>query len=135
KIQSLSFSYHDKAQTGQLMTRITSDVEQVRTFTSMGLLQMVSAIVLLVGSIVALFSTNWRLALITLLTVPAMVVVLVNFMRTIRPLFGLVQAKIGALNTVLQENLVGVRVVQAFAREPYEAARYTVLNDELLDSN
>jgi ATP-binding cassette subfamily B protein len=135
KIQRLSFSYHDRAQTGQLMTRITSDVEQVRTFIGMGLLQMVSAVALLAGSVVALLRTNVPLALISLLSLPAMAVVLVQFMRGIRPLFLLAQEKLGALNTVLQENLVGVRVVQAFAREPHEAARYSALNDELLGVN
>jgi ATP-binding cassette subfamily B multidrug efflux pump len=135
KIENLSFSYHDQAQTGQLMTRITSDVEQVRAFIGNGLLQVVSAIALLVGSLVALFSTNWQLALVTLLTVPAMTAVLFRFLQVVRPLFGLVQARLGALNTVLQENLVGIRVVQAFAREPYEAKRYVALNEELLEAN
>jgi ATP-binding cassette, subfamily B, multidrug efflux pump len=135
KIENLSFSYHDQAQTGQLMTRITSDVEQVRTFVGAGLLQLASAAVLLIGSLYALFSISWQLALITLLTIPAMGAIIVRFMRVIRPLFGLVQGKLGALNTVLQENLAGVRVVQAFAREPYEAQRYTALNDELLEAN
>jgi ATP-binding cassette subfamily B protein len=135
RLQNLSFSYHDQAQTGQLMTRITSDVEQVRTFVSMGLLQLISAIALLVGSVAALFTMNWRLALIILLTIPATAAVLLRFMRAIMPTFGIIQRKLGALNTVLQENLVGVRVVQAFAREPYEAARYGKMNDELLDVN
>jgi ATP-binding cassette subfamily B protein len=135
KIQGLSFSYHDRAQTGQLMTRITSDVEQLRTFIGMGLLQLVSAIALLVGSIVALVAMNWQLALITLLTIPAIGVVIGFFMRVIRPLFSQIQSRLGALNTVLQENLAGVRVVQAFAREPYEGQRYRKLNDELLEVN
>ncbi len=135
KIQSLSFSYHDRAQTGQLMTRITSDVEQVRGFISGGLLQMVSAAAMLVGSIVALLSLNWQLTLVTLVTMPLMGGIVVYFMQQVRPLFEQIQSKIGALNTVLQENLAGVRVVQAFAREPYEAQRYTGLNDELLEVN
>ncbi|KPV49843.1 ABC transporter ATP-binding protein, partial [Kouleothrix aurantiaca] len=135
KLENLSFSYHDQAQTGQLMTRITSDVEQVRTFIGNGLLQLVSAIALLIGSLFALFSANWQLALIALLTVPAMAVVIVRFMRVVRPMFSQVQKKLGALNTVLQENLAGIRVVQAFAREPYEAERYTHLNGELLSAN
>jgi len=135
KLEHLSFSYHDQAQTGQLMTRITSDVEQVRSFIGAGLLQVVSAIALLLGSLVALFSTNWRLASISLLTIPAMAVIIIRFLRIVRPLFGQVQKKLGALNTVLQENLVGIRVVQAFAREEYEANRYTTLNDELLSAN
>ncbi|HEV2124629.1 MAG TPA: ABC transporter ATP-binding protein, partial [Chloroflexota bacterium] len=135
KIQQLSFSYHDQTQTGQLMTRITNDVEQVRTFIGMSLLQMVSSVVLLAGTIVALFSLEARLALITLLVVPAMGIVVSQFARVIRPLFSEIQAKLGALNTVLQENLVGIRVVQAFAREPYEADRYRALNQELLGVN
>jgi ATP-binding cassette, subfamily B, multidrug efflux pump len=135
KIQNLSFSYHDRAQTGQLMTRITSDVDQVRTFISQGLLQMLSALALLIGSIVMLISLNWLLALVSLLTVPAIALVLGFFIRVVRPLFGTVQARLGVLNTVLQENLAGVRVVQAFAREPYEAQRYGAANQELLDAN
>jgi ATP-binding cassette subfamily B multidrug efflux pump len=135
KIQNLSFSYHDRAQTGQLMTRITSDVDQVRTFIGMGLLQLVSAVALLIGSIVALVSMNWPLALLTLLTVPAIAFVLGYFIRVVRPMFGLVQGHTGALNTVLQENLAGVRVVQAFAREPYERERYQAANQNLLEAN
>ncbi|MCU0494651.1 MAG: ABC transporter ATP-binding protein/permease [Chloroflexaceae bacterium] len=135
KIQNLSFSYHDQAQTGQLMTRVTSDVEQVRTFISQGLLQLVNAAVLLVGCLIILFVMNWRLALIVLATIPAMGIVLGIFIATIRPIFGQVQQKLGTLNTVLQENLVGVRVVQAFAREPYEEQRYANTNKELLDVN
>ena len=135
KLQSLSFSYHDRAQTGQLMTRITNDVEQVRTFISQGLLQFVSAIALLVGSLIALYSMNWRLALIITISVPLMALVLARFSKVIRPMFGVVQARLGALNTVLQENLAGVRVVQAFAREPHENERYRTLNDQLLHAN
>ena len=135
KLQSLSFSYHDRAQTGQLMTRITSDVEQVRTFISMGLLQMFSATALLVGSITALVLMNWQLALITVLTVPAMTVIISYFMRIMRPLFSQIQARLAALNTVLQENIAGARVVQAFAREPHEWQRYSAANQELLEVN
>ncbi len=135
KIQDLSFSYHDRAQTGQLMTRMTSDVEQVRTFLGMGVIQFLSSILMLVGSAAAMFGTDWRLALLALLTVPAMLLVVFRFMTGIGPLFGQIQAKLGALNTALQENLAGVRVVQAFAREPYEAARYRALNEDLLNVN
>ena len=118
KIQNLSFSYHDRAQTGQLMTRITSDVDQVRAFIGMGMLQMLSAIVTLVGSIVFLFSMNWQLALVTLVTVPAIAVVLGLFIRFVRPMFGIVQGYLGELNTVLQENLAVIGVLPAFARDP-----------------
>lgn len=135
KIQGLSFSYHDRAQTGQLMTRITSDVEQVRTFIGMGLLQLLNALALIIGCIGAMLLLNWQLALLTLLTIPLMVGVIGFFMNVVRPLFDEIQRRLGALNTALQENLAGVRVVQAFAREPYEWQRYTTLNQRLLDTN
>ena len=135
RIESLSFSYHDRAQTGQLMTRLTSDVEQVRSFLGGGVLQLGSAAALLIGSLTILFFENWRLALVTVATVPAIGLVLGRFIKRVRPLFGEVQARLGGLNTVLQENLVGVRVVQAFAREKHEQGRYEKLNGQLLDAN
>ena len=64
KIQTLSFAYHDRTQAGQLMTRLTSDVEQVRSFVASALLQFISALMLLIGSLYALFSMNWQLALV-----------------------------------------------------------------------
>ncbi len=135
KIQSLSFSYHDRSQTGQLMTRLTSDVEMVRQFTGMGLFQFINALVMLFGSAALLLLMNWRLALITLATIPLMLVLIGRFMMAIRPLFEQVQVRLGALNTVLQENLAGVRVVKAFAREPLEASRFRSANQAYLEVN
>ncbi|HIQ06103.1 MAG TPA: ABC transporter ATP-binding protein [Anaerolineae bacterium] len=135
KLQSLSFSYYDRAQTGQLMTRATSDVDMVRMFTGMGFLQMLNAIVMLAGSIVALFAMNWRLALVSMSIVPLALVVFWVFATRARPMFTRVQQKLSALNTVLQENLAGARVVKAFAREPYEAERFAKSNRELLVEN
>jgi ATP-binding cassette subfamily B protein len=128
KIQSLSFSYHDRAQTGQLMTRLTSDVEMVRQFTGMGLFQFINALIMLFGSAALLLIMNWRLALVALATIPLMLLIIGRFMMVIRPLFEQVQARLGTLNTVLQENLAGVRVVKAFAREPFEADRFRTAN-------
>jgi ATP-binding cassette subfamily B protein len=135
KIQSLSFSYHDRAQTGQLMTRLTSDVEMVRQFTGMGLFQFINALIMLLGSAVFLVLMNWRLALIALATIPLLLLLIGRFMMTVRPLFEQVQARLGALNTVLQENLAGVRVVKAFAREPFEASRFQTANQAYLETN
>jgi len=128
KIQDLSFSYHDRAQTGQLMTRATSDVELVRQFTGVGLFQLLNALIMILGSAVILITMNWRLALITLATVPAMIFILGRFFMRVRPMFERIQRKLGHLNTILQENLAGVRVVKAFAREPYEAERFSQAN-------
>ncbi|MBC8444909.1 MAG: ABC transporter ATP-binding protein [Chloroflexi bacterium] len=135
KIQALSFSYHDRAQTGQLMTRATSDVDMVQRFVGNGFLMMIGAAVMMIGSLVLLFVTNWQLSLVMVVIVPFTFAVFGNIASRIRPLFKVVQERLARLNTVLQENLVGVRVVKAFVREPYELQRYTEANQELYDIN
>ena len=135
KLQTLSFSFHDQAQTGQLMTRVTSDVEMARHFVGQGLLYLLSALVTIVGIAAVLLAMNWRLALMTLPILPLIFLVFGTVMRRAQPLFTRVQERLAALNTILQENLAGVRVVKAFVREPYEAARYDRANDELLGAN
>lgn len=135
KIERLSFAYFDQAQTGQLLTRLTSDVEQIRSFAGTGIVQITAAVVMFIGTLVLLVELNWRLALASLLTIPALLVILIRFVRKIGPMFGRVQAILGRLNTTLQESLSGVRTVRAFARESREVGRYGAVNDELLDAN
>ena len=135
RIERLSFSYYDRVQTGQLVTRLTSDVEQIRTFAGSGVVQLANAIVMLIGTTVLLLYLDWQLALVALAIVPIITVLLVRFVGRIRPLFREVQQTLGRLNTVLQEDLLGVRVIRAFAREDYETARYTSVNEELLQKN
>ncbi len=135
KLQNLSFSYHDQAQTGQLMTRVTSDVEMVRQFIGQGFLQLMGALVMLAGSSAVLFVMNWRLALVSLTIIPGIFLVFGRFVRSVQPLFRVVQQKLGGLNTILQENLAGVRVVKAFAREEYEEKRFGRANADLLAEN
>ncbi len=135
KLQRLSFSYYDQAQTGQLLTRLTSDVEQIRTFAGSGLVQIVSSLVMLIGSAVLLLALNWRLALVALATIPLILAVLLRFVGVIGPLFGQVQIQLGKLNTILQEDLAGLRVIRAFAREDFETTRYRDTNDALLEKN
>jgi ATP-binding cassette subfamily B protein len=135
KIQNLSFSYHDQAQTSQLLTRVTSDIEQIRSFLSTSLMQVISGLVTLVTIATILLLMNWELALITLTVVPMSAWLLVRFLLKNSKLFGQVQQELGNLNTVLQENLFGVRVVKAFVRESAETERYTRLNNVLLKTN
>lgn len=135
QIEQLSFSYYDTVEAGQLLTRATSDVEQIRSFAGSGIIQMAAAAVMLVGSTVLLLILNWRLALVSLTIIPAIVFLITRFISKIRPLFGQVQQTLGRLNTVLQEDLAGLRVVRAFVREDYETARYATVNNELLDKN
>jgi ATP-binding cassette subfamily B protein len=133
KLQHLSFSYHDQAQTGQLMTRVTSDVELVRQFVGLGLLQFLSAMTMLIGSAAVLLWVDWKLALAALSVIPAIFLVLGNFIRQVQPRFGQAQERLAALNTVLQENLAGLRVVRAFAAEPAETRRYAAANTSLME--
>ncbi|MBI4791083.1 MAG: ABC transporter ATP-binding protein [Chloroflexi bacterium] len=132
KIQRLSFSYHDQNQTGQLMIRATDDVEKVRLFIGQGLVMMVQAIVLLIGSLVVLWFTNHALTLVILPILPVALVVFMVFGAITQPLFTRVQQALSALNTVLQENLAGFKVVKSFAREPQEQARFNRSADALL---
>lgn len=135
KLQTLSFSYHDQAQTGQLLTRVTSDVEMVRGFTGQGLLQLLGALVMITGTAIVLVAMNWRLGLLSLAIFPFIFLIFGRFARTIQPRFARVQARLGALNTILEENLAGVRVVKAFVREEFERARYHQANRNLLEEN
>lgn len=135
KIENLSFSYHDRSQTSQLLTRVTSDIEQIRTFVGTSLIQVIGAGVTLVSIAVILLIMNWQLALITLAIVPLASWVLIRFLQQNGDLFRLVQEQLGDLNAVLQENLLGIRVVKAFVREGAERSRYTNLNEELIGTN
>jgi ATP-binding cassette, subfamily B, multidrug efflux pump len=135
KIERLGFAYYDRVETGQLVTRLTSDVEQIRTFTGSGAVQMAAAVVMLVGTTTLLLVIDWQLALVALAIVPIIFVLLLRFVRRIGPLFRAVQQTLGRLNSVLQEDLAGLRVIRTFAREEYESARYRSVNDELLDKN
>jgi ATP-binding cassette, subfamily B, multidrug efflux pump len=135
KISDLSFSYHDQQQTGQLMTRVTSDVEVIRQFVGQGLLNLVASALTVIGVIVLLVRTNWLLAIVELLSIPIIFVLIGYFISKVRPLFSVVQERLGSLNTILQENLAGIRVVRAFAREPHESSRYKGMNDLLMDVN
>jgi ATP-binding cassette, subfamily B, multidrug efflux pump len=135
KIQNLSFSYHDQAQTSQLLTRVTNDIEQIRTFVGTSLVQVISSFVTLATIAIVLLVMNWRLALITLSVVPMTGWLLARFFTKNSKLFGQVQEQLGNLNAVLQENLIGIRVVKAFVREAAEAKRYTVMNDALVETS
>jgi len=133
KIQRLSFSYHDRSQTGQLLTRATSDVELVRNFLGTALLQILSAGLMLVGSIAFMIRVNPRTAAVVLALGPAAVLVFGVFFIKARPLFTKAQQRLEALNIALQENLAGVRVVRAFVRRDYERARFGERNRAVRD--
>ncbi len=133
KIQNLSFSYHDKNQTGQLMVRATDDVEKVRLFIGQGLLQLVGAVILLVGTIIILFTSNVALAWTAMPILPVAIVTFIIFASLAQPMFIKVQQKLSYLNTVLQENLAGIKVIKAFTREKEQQAKFNHAADETMD--
>ena len=135
KIQRLSFSYHDRNRTGQLMIRATDDVEKLRMFIGQGLLLAVQAIVLLIGSLAVLVFTNWSLTLVILPVLPLALVLFMIFGAITQPLFGEIQRRLSNLNTILQENLAGIRVVKAFVREKKEQDRFNDAAQTLLNQH
>lgn len=133
KIQRLSFSYHDKNQTGQLMIRATDDVEKVRLFIGQGLLQLVGAVILLTGTIIILFTSNVSLAWTAMPILPVAIVIFIIFASLAQPMFTKVQQKLSYLNTVLQENLAGIKVIKAFTREKEQQTKFKRAADDTMN--
>jgi len=133
KVQSLSFGNLDELETGQLVTRLTNDVVQVEGLVSMMLRIMVRAPLMLLGSLVMVIFTSPRLALLLVMLVPLVAGMLAVVIKKAYPMFGEVQRRLDGLNTVMQENLAGVRVVKAFVRGDHEIKRFGRVNDALMD--
>ena len=131
KIQRLSFSYHDQNQTGQLMIRATDDVEKTRMFIGQGLMMALQAFILLFGALIVLWLTNVPLTLIVLPTLPIALVLFLVFGAVSQPLFMRVQQRLSTLNSILQENLAGIKVIKAFVRETSEQARFDRAAEDL----
>jgi ATP-binding cassette, subfamily B, multidrug efflux pump len=134
-IQRLSSANLDQLQTGQLMTRLGSDVNQVRMFLSAGVALLLRAILMIAGSVVMLLLTDLRLALIVLGLLALAGLLIRLIMQTATPLFTIVQEQLAALNTLVQENLAGVQVVKAFVRERFAIQQFAEGNAEYTDVN
>ena len=132
KIQRLSFSYHDRHRTGQLMVRATDDVEKVRMFIGQGLLMALQSLVLMTGTLIILSLTNLRLMLIVLPILPLAFALFMVFGGIARPMFEMVQRKLSAMNAVLQENVAGIKVVKAFNRERQQQERFGRAADDYM---
>lgn len=134
-LQHLSFSFHDDSETGQLMSRMTADIEAVRNFFPMGLMRALVAVVTFASVTILLLQLDVYLALITLISVPIMLILSAQVVKRLRPLWLSVQNGVGDLSTIMQESLSGVRVVKSFAREEYEIKKYGTKNQELRELN
>jgi len=128
-VQHLPFSFHDRMQTGDLMSRATSDIAEVERFVGIGTMDLAGTLLVLAGVIVAMFLEDARLALLALLPIPVLVVATVRFGTVIRPMFKSIQEQMSKLSATMQESLTGIRVVKSFAREPFELERFDREND------
>jgi ATP-binding cassette subfamily B protein len=137
RLQRLSFIYHDHAQTGQLMSRATVDVEAIRMFFGQGLLGLTQTFFLFIGISYLLISLNWQLALLTLAFMPAIGWRASIVSRRLRPMWLRVQELLGTLGTTLEESLTGIRVVKAFSRQGEESQKFgrgaTALYNQQID--
>ena len=129
RLIGLDLAFHDRASVGQLMTRVTDDTEKVRRFTAVGVGELLSIAVLLVGAVVVLVRSDPILAAVALGPIPFVATLAVVAARTLRPRFVAVQQATGGLTARLQESLTNVRLLQAFAAEPRTLQAYSVDNE------
>ncbi len=133
-LQRLSFAYYDKAQTGQLMSRATVDIEAVRMFLGQGLLTIFQTALMVAGIAYLLITMDWELALLTLAFMPAITWRAIVVSNRLRPVWLKVQQLIAALGTTLQESLSGIRVVKAFSRQQEESQKFSTDAKKLYDA-
>ncbi len=129
-IQRLTFSYHDRMQTGELIQRCSSDVEAVRRFYSDQAIGLGRIVLLFLVNFVAIAYLDLALALLSIIVIPPVILVSIFFFRRVSKRYEAYQEQEAKLSTVLQENLSGVRVVKAFARQAYERDKFEVENDQ-----
>jgi ATP-binding cassette, subfamily B, multidrug efflux pump len=135
KIQSFSFGNLDQLNTGQLMVRLSSDTSVFQRMVQVSLRIGTRAPLLMIGSLALMFVTDSHLALMILPVLLATMVVIVFFVSQMGPLFLAIQRKLDRLNTVLQENIAGVRLIKAFVRADHEGERFAVANKDYADQN
>lgn len=134
RIQSFSFSDIDRFKTGSLVTRTTNDVTQIQNAFTNCIRMLVRAPFLCIGGVVMVLVLNAKLSLVVLAAIPFLTAMIVFLLKRGRPLFTSMQEKLDRVNTVMQENLSGIRVVKAFARADHEKTKFKVANDDLCDS-
>jgi ATP-binding cassette, subfamily B, multidrug efflux pump len=132
-VQRLPFAFHDGSHTGDMMSRATSDITETERFAGIGLIDLTAVLIMLIGVVTAMLLEAPRLALLALGPMAVLIGVALRFGATVRPMFKRIQEQMGVLSTTMQESMTGIRVVKAFAREPYELAKFDKENDEWFD--
>jgi len=135
RVQTLSLKFFDQHEAGDLMSRLTNDVDTIGQVLNTGLVQSLSGVLLIVGILVSMFTLNWQLALMTFIILPFMLAVSIVLSRRARLAFRITRKTIGSVSADLEENISGVRVAQAFAREDENIERFNELNRANRDAN
>lgn len=135
KLQYLSFQFYDRAKTGDLMSRLTADLEGIRQFIGFGFAQLMNVFLMFAFGSAMMLSMNWKLTLITFVTMPFLVVTALRLEKRIHPEFRSVRQANSDLTTAVQENINGMRTVKSFAREPFEIEKFSLRNEAYKGSN
>ncbi|WP_182199883.1 ABC transporter ATP-binding protein [Paraliobacillus salinarum] len=135
KLQRLSFTYYDNARTGDLMSRLTMDVEGFKFFLAAGLKELIRIVLLIVISLSVMFFYSVPLALVTMAAMPFLAVVVYKFDQKVHPAFRTVRKSLGKLNTRIQENVSGMNTVKSLSKEDFEIDRFTVNNENYREVN
>ena len=130
-LQRLSYNYHVKTETGDLIQRCTSDVETIRKFLSTQVVEMFRAVLMIGVALTIMIQKNWQMTLVSMALVPPLFLFAWLFFYMVKRWFGESDAAEGKMSAVLQENLTGVRVVRAFGREQHEVEKFNQANDDL----
>jgi ATP-binding cassette, subfamily B, multidrug efflux pump len=133
KVMSFSFENLDRWRTGELVVRLNSDVNMVRMFVRMGVFMIVQSVVMIIGTVIAMYLTDARLAGIMAIFMPLTLALFFGVATFIRPLFMKARKALDELNNTLQENLAGAKVVRAFARQKQELQKFGLRNKNLYD--
>ncbi len=126
KLQELSYPYYDTAKTGDLMSRLTADLEAIRQFVGFGFAQILNTVLMILFGGIMMISIDWQLTLMTLITIPLLAIVAIRFEKNIHPAFREMRQALSHLTTAVQENITGVRTVKSFARESHEVEKFSV---------
>ncbi|WP_010649587.1 ABC transporter ATP-binding protein [Oceanobacillus massiliensis] len=129
KLQSLAFKYYDNAKTGDIMSRLTADVEGFRFFLSVGFAELIRVVLLIVISLSIMFYYSIPLALVTMAAIPFLAIVVFKFDQRVHPAFRKIRKSFGKLNTRVQENISGMNTVKSLSREDFEIGRFSANND------
>ena len=134
-LEKMSFSFYDQNRVGEIMSRMTGDLEGVRDYLAEGIVTFFEQTLTFFGALIFMFTLSWQVSLTILTTLPLIAWVAFLFRKRISPVYRAVREQSAELNTRVQENLAGIHVVKAFVREEYEQARLETENRKLLDLN